>query len=86
VKPVTGSITIYNAGFPVTATVNSTSGIVTDVLGDEMTWTGEFDTPVRFDTDQLRYEFIGATGPGGAANVKDVYFHLFSLPITELRL
>jgi uncharacterized protein (TIGR02217 family) len=86
VKPVADRIKVYSAGSLITATVDSTTGIVTGVSGSTLTWTGEFDTPVRFDTDQLRYEFIAANGPGGAANVKDVYFHLFSLPITELRL
>lgn len=85
-KPVAGTIKVYSSGVLVTATVDATTGIVTGISGSALTWTGEFDTPVRFDTDQLRSEFIGATGPGGAAHVKDVYFHLFSLPIKELRL
>jgi uncharacterized protein (TIGR02217 family) len=85
-KPVAGTIKVYSSGSLVAASVDTATGIVTGISGDALTWTGEFDTPVRFDTDQLRSEFIGATGPGGAANVKDVYFHLFSLPIKELRL
>jgi uncharacterized protein (TIGR02217 family) len=86
VKPVFGSVKVYDGDSLVTASVDTTTGVVTGVLGDSLTWTGEFDTPVRFDTDQLRTEFIAASGHGGAANVKDVFFHLYSLPITELRL
>jgi uncharacterized protein (TIGR02217 family) len=85
-KPVDGTIKVYSGGVLTTATVDSTTGIVTGVTGANLTWTGQFDVPVRFDTDQLRAEFIGAVGPGGAANVTDVYFHLLSLPIIEIRL
>lgn len=53
---------------------------------DVLTWTGQYDRPVRFDTDEIRFEFIAAAGTGGAENVTDVYFHLYSLPIIELRL
>jgi uncharacterized protein (TIGR02217 family) len=85
-KPVDGSIKVYSGGTLVGATVDPATGIVTGVSGDTLTWTGEFDTPVRFDTDQLRAEFIGAMGTGGAAGVKDVFFHLHSLPIAEIRI
>lgn len=85
-KPVSG-IKVYRDGTLVTgATVDSTTGIVTVTAGGVLTWTGQFDTPVRFDTDQLKAEFIGASGSGGAAGVKDVYFHLYSLPICEIRV
>lgn len=86
VKPVADTVKVYSGGSLVGATVDPATGIITGVGGDTLTWTGEFDTPVRFDTDHLRSEFIGAVGPGGAANVQDVYFHLMSLPITEIRL
>jgi uncharacterized protein (TIGR02217 family) len=85
-KPVAG-IKIYNDGMLDSgATVDLTSGIVvpSSSIGT-LTWTGEFDTPVRFAVDQLKTEFIGVTGAGGAANVKDVYLHLLSLPIVEIR-
>lgn len=85
-KPVAGSVTVYSGGSPVTATIDTTTGIVTGVPGTVLTWTGEFDTPVRFDADQIRAEFVGMSGPGGATNVKDVYFHLLSLPVVEIRL
>jgi uncharacterized protein (TIGR02217 family) len=86
-KPIAGTVKVYSGGTLQTgASVDTTTGIVTGVSGSNLTWTGEFDVPVRFDTDQLKAEFIGATGAGGAAGVHDVYFHLFSLPIVELRL
>lgn len=85
-KPVAGTVKVYSDGALTTASVDPTTGIVTGVSGTTLTWTGEFDKPARFDTDQLRREFLAAAGPGGAANVTDVYFHLLSLPIVEIRL
>jgi uncharacterized protein (TIGR02217 family) len=57
-KPVAATIQMYvdgvaNAGF----TVDDTTGRVTFTTppdyGADITWTGEFDVPVRFDTDRL---------------------------------
>ena len=57
-KPVSGSVTIYDDGSPVDPgdyTLDTTTGIVTfdtaPVTGHALTWTGEFDVPVRFDVD-----------------------------------
>lgn len=63
-----------------------TTGIVTENYGPDPTgWTGGFHTPVRFDADRIRFEFIAADiGPGGG-RVKNAYFHVYSLPIIELR-
>lgn len=49
-KPVTGSVTFSRVGI----VLDYTSGLCTGtaVAGD--TWTGEFDVPVRFDTDDLQ--------------------------------
>lgn len=47
---------------------------------DTLTWAGEFDVPVRFDTDQIQYrleQIINNITP---------WFYLMSLPIVELRL
>lgn len=57
-KPVAADLVVYEAGLPTTAyTVDATTGIITmnspPAIGDEITWTGTFDLPVRFDTDQL---------------------------------
>lgn len=48
-KPVSGTVTFSRVGI----TLDYTTGICTGtaVAGD--TWTGEFDVPVRFDTDDL---------------------------------
>lgn len=46
---------------------------------DVLTWSGEFDVPVRFDVDQLRTRFDALEG-------SESLHYLFSLPVVELRL
>jgi uncharacterized protein (TIGR02217 family) len=53
--------------------------------GDLITWTGEFDTPVRFDTDKLDLYFeerIKYTNRTEEEN----YYQLNSLPIVEIKV
>jgi len=71
-KPVSGAFTLYEDGSPLTVTVDYTidytSGIVTKVssMSGAITWTGEFDVPVRFDQDEISVNFstyqTGTTG------------------------
>ena len=65
-KPVAASVTVYPTRAEVTAaitvTLDTTTGGVTvsgHVEGDVYTWDGEFDVPVRFDTDELRAQLVG---------------------------
>lgn len=60
-KPVTGTVTIYKNSIDVTAntTLDTTTGLITWTTGyptggDVLTWAGQFDVPVRFDTDVLQ--------------------------------
>jgi uncharacterized protein (TIGR02217 family) len=60
-KPVAASVTFKVNGVALgTATYSTTTGIVTlaGALGggDVLTWSGEFDCPVRFDTDEMDIE------------------------------
>jgi len=60
-KPVSGTIQVYKAGVLQTLTthytINHSTGVITFVVaptgGQAITVTGEFDVPVRFDTDSL---------------------------------
>jgi uncharacterized protein (TIGR02217 family) len=58
-KPISGSFTVSVNGTPVLPTISYTLGTVTfsvpntPALNDLITVTGEFDVPVRFDTDVL---------------------------------
>jgi len=48
-KPVSGTLVITGG---VTPSVNYATGIVTVASGTPTSWTGEFDVPVRFDSDE----------------------------------
>jgi uncharacterized protein (TIGR02217 family) len=50
-KPVSGTVTVTGGG-----TVDYTTGIITG--GTPTSWVGEFDVPVRFDTDELVGEIL----------------------------
>ena len=48
---------------------------------ETLTWTGEFDTPARFDTDTFKAEFIHYRDSD-----KEAVFNLQSLPVVGLKL
>lgn len=85
-KPVAGSIKVYKNGVLLATgtgsgqcTVNSTTGVVTfygtaPSISDTLSWTGEFDVPVRFDTDTF------------SASYDDLNASSVSLPVVEIRL
>lgn len=52
---------------------------------DALTWTGEFDVPVRFDTDKFlaRFDNANITSPGVVAGG---YYYIARLPIVEIRV
>ena len=50
-KPVSGTVAVIGG---VGASVDYTTGIVTVSSGTPTAWTGKFDVPARFDTDQMQ--------------------------------
>lgn len=56
-KPVAGTVTVYQNGAAKAGTLDTTTGLFTPTTpwtgGAALTWTGEFDVPVRFDIDYL---------------------------------
>lgn len=50
-KPVSGTVDITGGSG---VSVDYTTGIVTVTSGTPTAWTGQFDVPVRFDTDQMK--------------------------------
>lgn len=83
-KPVSGQVTVYVDAVEVGATVNLTTGIVTlnsSPGAGVVTWSGQFDIPVRFDTDQIscRLEAFNSGDDRGAYDVG-------SVPIIEIRV
>ena len=72
-KPVSGTLTIAGGG---TYAVDYATGIITRSAGANPTsWTGEFDTPVRFNVDKMLPMGKGRT-----------LFEVGSIPVVELRL
>ncbi|OYV46746.1 MAG: hypothetical protein B7X10_04735, partial [Burkholderiales bacterium 21-58-4] len=67
-----------------TITLGSGAGAKYPQVSDALTWTGEFDVPVRFDTDKLKSRFDNAeiTMPGV---VGETFHYLEPLPIVEIR-
>lgn len=64
-KPVTGTVTLYNAAGNVETlpSLDYTTGLVTGTNHSLVThWEGEFDVPVRFDSDRFEGEFSGYAG------------------------
>lgn len=49
-KPVAASIVLLGGG---TADVDGATGLVSNIAGTVTGWTGEFDVPVRFDSDEF---------------------------------
>lgn len=58
-KPVVETIDILANGNSIAATVDETTGVVTFIapLGSVVMWSGEYDTPVRFDSDKLIWTY-----------------------------
>lgn len=83
VKPVLGKVTISADGEPQpSAAVDYATGIVslTVAPGAVITWSGEFDKPVRFDTDQLMWSYDDRAGRFGDQLAST------DIPLTEYRI
>jgi len=58
---------------------NLNTGVLTVASGTPTSWAGEFDVPVRFDTDELKVELVSRSGPQFVVGFN-------SIPLVELRL
>ena len=63
-KPVDGTIIVYADGNPVAAVIHYTTGAVTLTApaGSMITWSGEYDLPVRFDSDDIQWSVDNISG------------------------
>lgn len=59
---------------------NGSGNAETYPQGETLFWSGEFDTPARFGTDQLRIEFLGYDESAGQG-----FYRIGSLPMVELK-
>ena len=82
-KPVASSLEVFVNAVKVTSgyTVNSATGIITftDVPAGAVTWSGEFDVPVRFDTDSLQWRVIDKGSDS-------LLYQVEQLPLVEVRI
>lgn len=85
-KPVAGSVQIFKSGVPLTTgvTLDTTTGLVTitpaPTGSPTLTWTGQFDVPVRFDVDQMKKQIMDRNGAVG-----DLLVDWGSIPLIEIR-
>ena len=86
-KPVGDTIHIYvgtgevDSGFSPGMTLDEETGIITfeDEPGGTVTWSGEFDVPVRFDTDTLQWRVVDRGSDG-------LLYQIEQLPLVEIRI
>lgn len=67
-KPVAGSVKVYENGVLIPHTLDTIRGLVSIIgttAGSTITYTGEFDVPVRFNIDSLTVSPITKNGKGG---------------------
>jgi len=83
-KPVAGSVVVYVGGTPTGVSLDTTTGLATfgaaPANNAVLTWTGQFDVPARFDTDEIKTNVVDRAGAGG-----DLLVHWPSIPIVEIR-
>lgn len=77
--PVTYNLAVNTSGKTITPGGASVYQYPQD--SDVLRWSGEFDVPVRFDTDELRSKFEAMASDGSEA-----IHYLYSLPVVEIRL
>lgn len=58
VKPVADTVVIFSDDTPIPAQVDGATGLVTFTAdpGSQISWDGEYDKPVRFESDKLALE------------------------------
>ncbi|ACC76155.1 DUF2460 domain-containing protein [Paraburkholderia phymatum] len=85
-KPVVGTVAIYKNAVLIASglTLDTTTGLVTitptPLVTDVLTWSGQFDVPVRFDVDEMKKQIMDRAGGG------DLFVDWGSIPIIEIRL
>lgn len=86
VKPIAAGFVLKDTGVTLTLTtdytLNSTTGVVTTTItrtAANLTWSGEFDVPMRFDTDEFRAEIADRAG-------STLLYAVSSVPVVEVLL
>lgn len=67
-KPVSGTCTVLESGGAIAHSIDYTTGIITAAsapAAGNLTWAGEFDVPMRFDSDKLPGRIVSRNGADG---------------------
>ena len=82
-KPVAPTVKIFINGAQTTLFSLSVDGTLNfpATPAGTISWSGEFDVPVRFDVDELKYQFL-VIDP----KTQEAIFKLLTLPVMELRV
>jgi uncharacterized protein (TIGR02217 family) len=86
-KPVPGTVAVYKNGVAISSglALDTTTGLVTITPTpggtDVLAWSGQFDVPARFDTDEMKKQIMDRNGAGG-----DLLVDWGSIPIIEVRV
>lgn len=81
-KPVAGTLDVRVSGVAAAFTLDATTGVVTIASAPAaatVTWAGEFDVPMRFDTDTMQGRIAERNPQRGLLHVWE------AIPIVELR-
>lgn len=77
VKPLGSTVVVTANNVPVAGTVNEATGIFTPSGvwpgGATLRWSGEFDVPVRFNTDQLPFTYDNPNALNGDVALIEVF-------------
>lgn len=81
-KPISATLTVLVSGVPPTYSVDATTGILTIAAAPaaaNISWSGQFDVPMRFDVDKLDGNII-------SANPRDGFIYEWgNIPLLEWR-
>jgi len=76
-KPVNGTVTVYQNAIAKTGTLDTTTGIFTPstawTASLPLTWTGQFDVPVRFSSDELMFDFNTLNALSSNVDLEEVF-------------
>lgn len=76
-KPIASTVHVFSNGVAKAGTVDETTGLFTPATawtaGQTLTWSGEFDVPVRFNTDQIPFTLDSPGALNGDVALLEVF-------------
>lgn len=79
-KPVPNTVSVLDSqGTALDCAIDYNTGIVSNLSGTPAAWEGEFDVPVRFDTDEFKHRFDHFD-----RETKRGVFYVATIPVVEV--